>query len=78
MLDLILHFKEEESIIPMSYKTFWYLGIVLSRLPFFKPTHSLLDKDDLVGDGVVPLYLQLHVVVILKGDKVANKDKKIS
>lgn len=38
-------------------------------LPHFKSASSLLDEDDLVSDGLVPLDLQLHVMVVLKQKK---------
>lgn len=34
--------------------------------PVFKAAHDLLDEDDLVGDGLVPLDLQQHVMVVLQ------------
>lgn len=42
----------------------WYKQNVLF-LPLFEATHGLLDEDDLVGDRLVPLDLQLHVMVVL-------------
>lgn len=44
--------------------------------PLFESTHSLLDEDDLVSDGFVPLNLQLHVVVVLSRRLGGNINKR--
>lgn len=48
----------------------------MTCLPLFESTHSLLDEDDLVGDGLVPLNLQLHVVVVLSRRSGGNINKR--
>lgn len=35
--------------------------------PVFEAPDDLLKEDDSVGDGFVPLHLQQHVMVVLKG-----------
>lgn len=42
-------------------------------VPLFESAHGLLDEDDLVSDGLVPLDFQLHVVVVLSRDNIENK-----
>lgn len=48
----------------------------MTSSPLFESSHSLLDEDDLVGDGLVPLYLQLHVVVVLGGRQSSSNVKR--
>lgn len=36
-------------------------------VPVFESPDDLLEEDDPVGDGLVPLHLQQHVVVVLGG-----------
>lgn len=40
---------------------------ISGHVPVFKPPDDLLEEDDSVGDGLVPLHLQQHVVVVLEG-----------
>lgn len=35
--------------------------------PVFEAPDDLLEEDDSVGDGLVPLHLQQHVMVVLEG-----------
>lgn len=42
-------------------------------LPVLEATDDLLDEDDLVCDGLVPLDLQQHVMVILEQDRNYEK-----
>jgi hypothetical protein len=35
--------------------------------PVFEAPDDFLEEDDSVGDGLVPLHLQQHVMVVLKG-----------
>ena len=35
--------------------------------PVFEAPDDLLEEDDYVGDGLVPLHLQQHVMVVLEG-----------
>lgn len=44
-------------------------------LPLFKSTDSLLDQDDFVSNGLVPLDLQLHVVVVLMKRRAETKQQ---
>lgn len=37
------------------------------HLPVFEPPDDLLEEDDSVGNGLVPLHLQHHVMVVLEG-----------
>lgn len=58
--------REKEKKIP----SLWHLQmrsvlVLETCLPLFKPAHSLLDEDDLVSDGRIPLNFQLHVMVVL-------------
>lgn len=45
-----------------------------SYLPVFEPTHNLLDEDDFVCDGFVPLDLQQHVVVVLRKESTTTSE----
>lgn len=42
-------------------------------IPVFKSTDHFLDEDNLIRDRLVPLNLQQHVMVILKGSKVNSQ-----
>lgn len=46
--------------------------VFVGASPLSVPTDALLDQDDLIGDGFVPLYLQLHVMVVLKNSRTVE------